>query len=194
MSGLGGIRHRSPDHRPSKYGIPVGSALIILAAVVWNITAIPVASGDPIYRWVSPSGVVSYGDQPPRGAHRVQALPPIPPAPPPAAIAPTKSGSTAKEETLSAASKAQAAIARLNLLAAINNYQSSLQSARIPPPRSAYIPGFIGPYFPYGPHRFRERRPQRYRRPAHPPSRQPSMVLLPPPAPSSAYSSPVLIP
>lgn len=189
MSGLGGIRHY-PPYRPSKYGIPVGSALIILAAAVWNITAIPVASGDPIYRWVSPSGVVSYGDQPPRGAHRVQALPPIPPAPPPAAIAPTKSGSTAKEETLSAASKAQAAIARLNLLAAINNYQSSLQSARIPPPRSAYIPGFIG----YGPHRFRERRPQRYRRPVHPPSRQPSMVLLPPPAPPSVYSSPVLIP
>lgn len=174
--------------------ILVGRALMILATIVWSLTTIPVASGNPIYRWVSPNGVVSYGDRPPRGAQKIQAIPPIPPALPPTAMAPTQSGPAAKEETPSGASAAQAAIVRLNLLAAINNYQNSLQTARTPPPQNVYLPGFVGHYFPYGPHRFRERHPQHYRRPATPPSRQPSMVLLPPPAPPSAYASPVLIP
>ena len=175
--------------------ILVGRALMILATIVWSLTTIPVASGNPIYRWVSPNGVVSYGDRPPRGAQKIQAIPPIPPALPPTAMAPTQSGPAAKEETPSGASEAQAAIVRLNLLAAINNYQNSLQTARTPPPQNVYLPGFVGPYFPYGPHRFRERHPQHYhRRQATPPSRRPSMVLLPPPAPPSAYASPVLIP
>ncbi len=169
--------------------ILIGTAWMICATIVWSLATIPVASGNPIYRWVSPNGVVSYGDRPPRGAQKIQA---IPPAPPP--IAPTRSGPAAKEEAPSGASEAQAAIARLNLLAAINNYQNSLQTARTPPPQNVYLPGFVGPYFPYGPHRFRERHPQHYRRQATPPSRRPSMVLLPPPAPPSAYSSPVLIP
>lgn len=174
--------------------ILVGKALLILATIVWSLTTIPVATGDPIYRWVSPNGAVSYGDRPPRGAQKIQAIPPITPAPPPTTIAPTKSGPAAKEEAPSGASEAQAAIARLNLLTAINNYQNSLQTARTPPPQNVYLPGFVGSYFPNGPHRFRERHPQHYRRQATPPSRRPPMVLLPPPAPPSAYSSPVLIP
>ena len=172
--------------------ILIGTTWMIWATLVGSLTTIPIASGAPIYRWVSPNGVVSYGDRPPRGAQKIQAIPPAPPAPPP--IAPTKSGPTAKEEAPSRASEARAAIARLNLLAAMNNYQNSLQTARTPPPQNVYFPGFIGPYFPYGPHRFRERHPPHYRRQATPPSRRPSMVLLPPPAPPSAYSSPVLIP
>ncbi len=188
MNGNGNDRCM-PDF--GRVGILLGSALLISIAVAWGILATPLAFGDTIYRWVSPNGVVSYGNQPPRGARKIQA---IPPAPPPTASTRTNPGPTAAEGTSSKASKAQTAIARLNLLAALNNYQNSLQTARTPP-RNIYTPGFIGPYFPYGASRFRERHPQHYyRRPAIPPSRQPSMVLLPPSAPNSAYSSPALIP
>ncbi|MDA8246009.1 DUF4124 domain-containing protein [Acidithiobacillus sp.] len=188
MNGKGDDR-RMPDF--GSVGVLLGSAMLISTAVAWGILATPLAFGDTIYRWVSPSGVVSYGNQPPRGARKIQT---IPPAPPPTASTRTNPGPAAAEEALSSkTSKAQTAIARLNLLAALDNYRNSLQTARTPP-RNIYTPGFIGPYFPYGASRFRERHPQHYRRPAIPPPRQPSMVLLPPSAPNSAYSSPALIP
>ncbi|WCE94030.1 DUF4124 domain-containing protein [Acidithiobacillus ferriphilus] len=184
-----GDDRRMPDF--GSVGILLGSAMLISTTVAWGILATPLAFGDTIYRWVSPSGVVSYGNQPPRGARKIQT---IPPAPSPTASTRTNPGPTAAEEAPSSkTSKAQTAIARLNLLAALNNYQNSLQTARTPP-RNIYTPGFIGPYFPYGVSRFRERHPQHYRRPAISPPRQPSMVLLPPSAPNSAYSSPALIP
>ncbi|WP_409409533.1 DUF4124 domain-containing protein [Acidithiobacillus ferriphilus] len=188
MSGKGDDSRCMPGF--GSVGILLGRALLISTAVAWGILATPLTFGDTIYRWVSPNGVVSYGNQPPRGARKIQT---IPPAPPPTASIRTNPGPTAAEGAPSNASKAQTAIARLNLLAALNNYRNSLQTARTPP-RNIYTPGFIGPYFPYGASRFRERHPQHYRRPAILPSRQPSMVLLPPPAPNSAYSSPALIP
>ncbi len=184
---------RRPDHPPS-HRMPVRNALTMLAAIAWNVTTIPVACGTPIYRWISPNGVVNYGDQAPRGAREVQIIPAPPSAPPPKARAPTNSGPPAEEGAPSPAFKARTAIDRLNLLAALNNYRNSLQAARTPPPQNVYLPGFIGPQFSYGPHRFHERHRQYYHRQTFPPSRRPPMVLLPPPAPNSAYSSPTILP
>lgn len=147
-----------------------------------------------IYRWVSPNGTVSYGDQPPPNASKLQSLPPIPPAPPPVAHLQTPQKAATVTPSSAASDKTLTAIERLNLLVALNNYQNSLR----PPPEPehhVYIPAYIGPA-PFPP--YRPGRPPHWRRPPprpiRPPSNRPPTVLLPPPAPASAYSSPVLLP
>lgn len=154
--------------------------------------ALPMAGTASIYRWVSPNGVVNYGDQPPQNAQKLRAMPPIPPAPPPTPKrSPAPSNSVAHS---TAANKAQEATERLNLLTAINNYQNSLKAAQ-PTRQHVYIPAYIGPYPPYQrwhPHPGAPRPPIRPIRPL--PNNRPPTVLLPPPAPASVYSSPVLLP
>ncbi|MDD5377545.1 MAG: DUF4124 domain-containing protein [Acidithiobacillus sp.] len=163
-----------------------------VALLVWAGGIAPLSAQAAIYRWVSSNGTVSYGDQPPPNAKKLQALPPIPPAPP--AVAHPQPVQPAAAPPPADKNKTLTAIERLNLLTALNNYQSSLPTP--PEPRQhVYIPAYIGPGpFPA----YRPGRPSRWHRPPprpiRPPSTRPPTVLLPPPAPASAYASPVLLP
>jgi|GEM_PF-1775962 hypothetical protein len=167
---------------------------VLAAAIILSTGSGLLPAQAAIYRWVSPNGTVSYGDQPPPGAAKLQSLPPVPPAPPPAAHLQTPQTAATVTPSSAASDKTLTAIERLNLLAALNNYQNSLR----PPPEPehhVYIPAYIGPA-PFPP--YRPGRPPYWRRPPprplRPPSNHPPTVLLPPPAPASAYSSPVLLP
>ena len=168
-------------------------ALLVASAglVLSDWMSSPIAQADPIYRWVSPSGVISYGDQPPPDARKLQELPPaLPPVPAPS----QKRQPAPSPKPSTEGNKALTAMERLNLLTAINNYQRSLQ----PQPESrrhVYIPAYIGPGpYPFERPRRRHRPPPFHRRPLRPPANLPPTVLLPPAAPASAYSSPVLLP
>ncbi len=177
---------------------PIGrrwGAAVLAAAVMVSASAFVLpAQAERIYRWVSPDGTVSFGDQPPANARKLQSLPSAPPAPPtvhsPASRTPVSSSPPA-----AATDKTLTTIERLNLLTALNNYRNSLRPAPEPRQHDVYIPAYIGPG-PFPPYGHRPRRP--WRRPpprlGHPPVTRPPTVLLPPPAPASMYSSPVLLP
>ncbi|WP_172437629.1 DUF4124 domain-containing protein [Acidithiobacillus marinus] len=169
------------------------AAVLAAAVMVSASTFVLPAQAERIYRWVSPDGTVSFGDQPPANAKKLQSLPSAPPAPP--SVHPSAPPHKTPSSPPAAAEKALTAIERLNLLTALNNYQNSLRPAPEPRQHDVYIPAYIGPrpFPPYG-----HRPPPSWRhpppRPGRPPVTRPPTVLLPPPAPASMYSSPVLLP
>jgi hypothetical protein len=156
----------------------------------------PVSQATTIYRWVSPNGTVSFGDHPPANARKLEVLPAAPPSSLPAPNLQAAIPAPSSPTDSASQGKALTAIERLNLLTALNNYQKSLQ-APPQPQHHVYVPAYIGPEpnFPY-PHRPRrwQHPPPPFWRPIPPPSNRPPTVLLPPPVPASAYSSPVLLP
>jgi hypothetical protein len=116
-------------------------------------------SAATIYRWVSPSGAVSYGDQPPSGSHQVQKIVPQPAPPPP----PAQPQAPKPDDKL----QAEKQIAKEELLAARLRLLSILEANARPPvviheeqsPPLLYVP--VQPY------------PHFWQRPPVPPRRPP---------------------
>ncbi|MCE5393488.1 MAG: DUF4124 domain-containing protein [Acidithiobacillus sp.] len=99
--------------------------------VVLLLTA-PWIQGQAIYRWVSPTGVVSYGNQPPKDARQVHKIgEESPPAPVAATHSQSESKHSATEHTDQEVAKENALAARLNLLSALQNYANSQQAPRV---------------------------------------------------------------
>lgn len=91
------------------------SGVLLIACLELTTTV----NANPIYRWISPSGVVSYGIQPPSNADGVKKIDllPAPPAPPPSKKAPQKAEKNFREEKEIARERVLAA--RLQLLSAL---------------------------------------------------------------------------
>ncbi|MGC8590758.1 DUF4124 domain-containing protein [Acidithiobacillus sp.] len=134
-------RAGSPPHPSRRASLALLFAMTVLPCAPW-------ASAAPIYRWLSPAGVPSYGDTPPADARHITVVgeeTPSPPSPPPS---PPASGPAAPESPPSGPSPSltqEAIISRLNLLTAIQNYENSLVP-RTHPPHSVYAPAFLWPY------------------------------------------------
>ncbi|WP_291511955.1 DUF4124 domain-containing protein [Acidithiobacillus sp.] len=121
------------------------TVLLLAFSLIWLS---PGLAGEPIYRWVSPTGVVSFGDHPPpaaRDLRRIHTLPAPPPGPS-ADSAATVSSNEARtlSATNSALAREEALIARINLLTALANYAHS-NEAPTHPPHSVYSPAFLLP-------------------------------------------------
>ncbi len=121
-------------------------SLVLISAMAALLCA-PCPSAAPIYRWLSPAGVPSYGDTPPANARHITVVgeetpaPPAPPSPPAGVPAAPESAPPRTSPSLTQ----EAIISRLNLLTAIQNYQNSL-IPRTHPPHSVYAPAFLWPY------------------------------------------------
>ena len=120
------------------------------------LLALPVlalqADALPIYRWVSPSGVVSYGNQPPNGAkdvHKVGEQSPTPPSPPPPV--PMMQQPPEQYQAQRQIAKDQELAAKLNLLRALENYLGQRQPRIIHEDRGPSL--FLYPPYPYPPAR-----------------------------------------
>jgi len=114
--------------------------------VLGLIQAEAVFAHEPIYRWISPSGVVSFGDRPPPGARdlrRVHTAPAPPPGPSIPTVA-TESSEEASAAPSAALAREEALIARLDLLTALANYARTREPPSHPP-HSVYSPTFLLP-------------------------------------------------
>ncbi|MEY2342057.1 DUF4124 domain-containing protein [Acidithiobacillus sp. IBUN Pt1247-S3] len=135
-------------------GILLSACLLALPVLATQADALP------IYRWVSPSGVVSYGNQPPKGAkdvHKVGEQSPTPPTPPPPVVQKPEEQHRAQQQI----AKDQELAAKLNLLRALENYLGQRQPQIIHEDRNPSLllyPGY--PYPPYPPTRPRPPRPR----------------------------------
>ncbi len=167
-----------------------------LVTFLFGAALLPTASGHAIYRWVSPSGVVSYGDQPVPGARRIQPVPVLP-APPASFTPPVPpvSGATGARRH-----RSSAAVRRLLLLMAIRQMEQNraYQYRHRHRYHDYLFPGYGG--FPEG--RFPHQRPYGLPYGGQPdrfrgfgqPQPEPPRVLLPNPAPQSSYSNPMILP
>ncbi len=179
-------------HRPVKN--------LILALVVFfpGVTFFSVATGNSVYRWVSPSGVVTYGDHPVPGARQIRKIPDLPVGP--AVSVPPSLAVSPAPKTRAREGRSNAALHRLLLLMAIQQMEENRQYQNTHHHHDYLYPGygyFPERHFPYGrPYGFHSRggrRPDRFQGYGYP-QPGPPRVLLPPQAPSSAYSNPVIIP
>ena len=106
----------------------------------------------PIYRWVSPSGVVSFGDHVPKGAQNVQKIgeqSPPPPIPSPTAPPKVQSSQHREQQAQQQVAKDEELAAKLNLLRALESYLGQRQPQVIHEDRGPSL--FLYPPYPYPP-------------------------------------------
>ncbi|MBU2754290.1 DUF4124 domain-containing protein [Acidithiobacillus sp. CV18-2] len=125
---------------------------MVLMSACWLAMPVlaPSALALPIYRWVSPEGVVSFGNRPPKDARDVQKIgeqSPISATPPaPVVMQPARKA----EQTEQKIARDEELAAKLNLLRALENYLGQRQPQIIHEDRGPSL--FLYPSYPYQPH------------------------------------------